>query len=55
MGSYQEFTTPPLRSSGQKCIQDSQNPINTPIKIKKKKGGGGGNKKGRRKEKDKIR
>jgi len=39
MGSYQEFTTPPLRSSGQKCIQDSQNPINTPIKIKKKGGG----------------
>ena len=53
MGSYQEFTTPPLRSSGQKCIQDSQNPINTPIKIKKR--GGGWNKKGRKKEKDKIR
>jgi hypothetical protein len=52
MGSYQEFTTPPLRSSGQKCIQDSQNPINTPIKIKKKKGGGAEIK---REEKKKIR
>jgi hypothetical protein len=53
MGSYQEFTTPPLRSSGQKCIQDSQNPINTPIKIKKKKGGGAEIK--REEEKKKIR
>jgi hypothetical protein len=51
MGSYQEFTTPPLRSSGQKCIQDSQNPINTPIKIKK----GGGAEIKREEKKKKIR
>jgi hypothetical protein len=52
MGSYQEFTTPLLRSSGQKCIQDSQNLINTPIKIKK---GGAEIKREEKKEKDKIR